>query len=215
MISIKNISENDILLFSILLHADDEYEIPVISIPLWANDDDVLLNISLGTIQVYKNSEAIVGINKQINILKGMLPQLVESVNQPFGSKVLPDGSKLFRRVRGTSASVQGTPDTIDFTIPFAKCKITGLQIIGGKLGDKATFQVVDTDAGTISGVPNYVLNTFGEDVYIVPDVANYPSKYDADLISGLKLRVIYDAVDELLPRDVYINFDLHEVVTS
>lgn len=134
--------------------------------------------------------------------------------NVTFAAKVLANGNRIFRRVRGTSGNVQNTPDNIDFVIPFANCKITGLQILNGRLGDKATFQILDNAAGTISGTPNALLNTFAQDVYITPDVAIYPSKYDADLIQGLVLRIIYDAVDgELLPRTIYVNYDLHEVV--
>lgn len=131
----------------------------------------------------------------------------------PFPSKSLSNGKKLFRRVRGVSGQVQNVPVNIDFIVPFTNCKITGVQILGGKLGDKATFQVLDTATGTISGIPNALLNTFGEGVYIAPDKADYPSRYDADLIGGMTLRIIYDAADELLPRNIYINLDLHEVV--
>lgn len=183
----------------------------------FANSSILLTDIAAGTIIVSKTDSQVghlVDINAAINFLKDNLPQQVESLNQPFGAKTLSDGSRLFRRVRGISGQVQNQPDNIDFVIPFAKCKITGLQIINGKLGDKATFQVLDTAQGTISGIPNAVLNTFGQDVYIVPDIASYPSKYDADLIGGMVLRLAYDAVDgELLPRTVYVNLDLHEVV--
>jgi hypothetical protein len=135
------------------------------------------------------------------------------SVSQPpFGAKILSDGSKLFRRVRSTSGEVTNTPTNIDFTVPFARCKVTGLQILNGAIGDKATFQVLDTANGTISGYPNVVLNTFGTDVYIVPNIAEYPSKYDADLIGGMKLRLVYTAAIQT-PKNIYVNFDLHEVV--
>lgn len=133
--------------------------------------------------------------------------------NPPFSAKTLPDGSKIFRRIIGITSQVQDEPTNIDFVVPFTKCKITGLQILGARLGDKVTFQILDTDNGTISGVPNAILNTFGQDAYIAADFAAYSSKYDADLIQGLIIRIIYDAKNELLPRDVYINFDLHEVV--
>lgn len=139
----------------------------------------------------------------------------VASTNQAFAAKALSDGSKIFRRVRGIAATINNSSENIDFEIPFTKCKITGVQILGASLGDKVTFQVLDTSQGTISGTPYAVLNTFGLDVYVVPDVANYPSRYDADLILGLTLRVVYDAVDVVLdpPRKIYINYDLHEIV--
>jgi hypothetical protein len=130
----------------------------------------------------------------------------------PFGAKILPNGKKLFRRVHGISAVVQNAPDSITYTITYPACKIMGVQIINGKVGDTANFKVLDTATGTITGVPNLLLNQFGFNVNIVPEVATYPSKYDADLIQGMQLLIEYDAIDELLPRTVYINFDLHEV---
>lgn len=156
-------------------------------------------------------------INAGIDFLKGDLTQQVDAQTYPFGSKVLKDGSRLFRRVRGLSASIDNAPKNIDFVVPFTKCKITGLQILAAKLGDRATFQVLDTSSGVISGVPNAVLNTFGQDVYLAPDQADYPSKYDADLIQGMTLRIVFDAVDQVLnpPRVIYVNYDLHEVVSS
>jgi hypothetical protein len=155
------------------------------------------------------------------NIIKGSrVSQIIPSSKKveitstpPFALKALATGQKVFRRVRGTFGTVQNVPINIDFVVPFAQCKITGLQILGAVLGDKVTFQVLDDNVGTISGIPNYVLNTFGEDVYVAPGEATYPSKYDADLIGGLVLRMIYDAKDDLLPRKIYVNFDLHEVI--
>jgi len=162
------------------------------------------------------DSSGHLSVSDGIDFLKGDLPPQVEAQTYPFGSKVLQDGSRLFRRVRGLSSSIDNASKNIDFVVPFTKCKITGLQILGAKLGDKATFQVLDTASGTISGVPNLVLNTFGQDVYVAPDKADYPSKYDADLIQGMTLRIVFDAVDQVLnpPRTVYVNFDLHEVVS-
>lgn len=143
-----------------------------------------------------------------------VLDSRIES-QPPFNAKVLPDGSKVFRRVRGIVATINNAQTNIDFIVPFQKCKITGLQIIGATLGDKAKFQVLDDSNGTVSGYPGIVLNTFGENVYVAPGEVSYPSKYDADLFGGLVLRIVYDSIDQVLdpPRKIYINFDLHEVV--
>lgn len=131
---------------------------------------------------------------------------------QPFADKTLPNGKKLFTRIHGISVNVQGSPDTIDFVVPYAACKISGIEVIGGHIGDKVSFQVLDTPTGTLSGVPNYMLNQFGFDMNVAKDFYNYKSMYDADLIQNMKLRVIYDATDEAFPRPIYINFILHEV---
>lgn len=131
----------------------------------------------------------------------------------PFADKVLPNGKRLFTRVHGTSSSVAGTPDNIDFEIPYAMCKLTGIDIINGELGDKINLKILDTATGTISGVPNAVLNQFAFNVNIASNFHKFESKYDADMIQGLKIRVEFDAITpDLLPKTIYINFYLHEV---
>lgn len=158
--------------------------------------------------------------NKVSNLTRAISSVAVEK-QKPFGEKVLPDGKKIFRRVHGHSGSVQDTPTNIDFVVPYAKCKILGVEILNAKLGDKANFQVLDTADGLVQqsmGVPAgsitpfLQLNQYGFDVFIRPDSALYPSKYDADLIGGMVLRMAYDPVD-VEARTIYINFDLHEVV--
>jgi hypothetical protein len=131
----------------------------------------------------------------------------------PFGSKVLPGNKKIFTRIHGTSLDVQGSADNIDFVIPYNTCKIIGVDIIGAKVGDKANFKILDTPTGTISGTPNLMINQFGFNVGIYPECYQYRSSYDADLIKDLKLRIEYDAIDELLPRNILVNFILHEIV--
>lgn len=129
----------------------------------------------------------------------------------PFADKVLPNGKRLYVRVHGISASVSGAPDNIDFVIPYAACKITGLEIINGAVGDTCNFKVLDTPSGTISGVPNAVLNQFGFNVNVAKDYYKRESSYDADLIQNMTIRIEYDSV-ATLPAPVYVNIILHEV---
>lgn len=154
------------------------------------------------------------------NLVRGSKPSRISPIISkvsttayPFAAKELPDGSKIFRRIRSATGTVSSGPTNIDFIVPFSKCKITGVQILGAELGDSVSFQVLDTSSGTISGIPNFVLNEFGTGVYIVPDVANYPSKYDADLIQGLVLRLVYTPVAGAESKSIYVNYDLHQVV--
>lgn len=201
------------------IQAGEYYLIPANMEVAFSMTDALLTDIGNeeAIVSTSNDSSGHLSINDGIDFLKGDLTLQVEAQTYPFGSKILQDGSRLFRRVRGVSASINNAATNIDFVVPFAKCKITGLQILAAKLGDKAKFQVLDTSTGTISGVPNLVLNTFGQDVYVAPDQADYPSKYDADLIQGMTLRIVFDAVDQILdpPRTIYVNFDLHEVVSS
>lgn len=130
-----------------------------------------------------------------------------------FSDKVLPNGKRLFTRVHGSSGSVSGAPDNIDFEIPYPMCKLTGIDIINGELGDKINLKILDTSTGTISGVPNMVLNQFAYNVNIASSFHKFESRYDADMIQGLKIRVEFDAVaPDLLPKTIYINFYIHEV---
>lgn len=130
----------------------------------------------------------------------------------PFASKVLRNGKKVFTRIRGISANVGSSATIIDFTIPFSLCKITGLEIINTEIGDNATFQIIDTSTGTISGVANAVLNEFGTNVALSKNLYKYVSQYDADLIQDMKLRIVYDSFSMLTFKTVYINYFLHEV---
>jgi hypothetical protein len=145
-----------------------------------------------------------------LSAMLGATPPQVEAQTQPFGSKVLPNGKKLFRRAQGISSALSVGSNNISFTIPYTACKITGVQVLNGEIGDTANFKVLDTAAGTVSGVPNYTLNQFGYNVNIVPDVADYPAKYDADMFVGLVLRLEYTSISA---KTIYINFDLHEVI--
>lgn len=183
-------------------------------LPEYSSDDQLIADLASGIVKMSSNgSSALSGSGSvHVDFLKNMTPPNIAASNYPFASKILPNGRKIFTRIHGVVASVQNAPDNIDFVVPYPECKITGIEIVGGKLGDKANFKVLDTDAGTITGVPNYLLNQFGFNVNVAPDSYEYISKYDADLIQNLRLRVEYDATDELLPRNVYINFILHEI---
>lgn len=193
---------------------DDTYtHIPAWAESLIAIDDTVLSDITSGNIEIsLDGTTSLIGNANQIAALNNSLPTKVEATNTPFASKTLPDGKKLFRRVHGFSGTVSDSTVNIDFTVPYAACKITGVQVIGGALGDTANFKVLDSSSGIISTVPYYQLNQFAYDINILPDVADYPSKYDADLISGLVLRIEYTPVD-VGSRYIYVNVDLHQVV--
>ena len=225
MIVLLNTTDEEIIVMDHLFRENgednDSYEIPNTLVPLWADDSEVISKIADGSLQLSLNEVPKTDISQAIDIIKGLIPKQVENIQQPFAAKRLPNGKKLYRRIHGITTNVDDIEVTLDFTVPYTACKILGLQILNGKLGDKANFKVLDTVDGLVQqsmGVPaQYItphlqLNQFGFDVYIEPGIAKYPSKYDADLIAGMVLRIEYDAIDELLPRTVYINYDLHEV---
>jgi hypothetical protein len=193
-------------------NADDTYEIPTLIVPQWASDEQVIQNIASGNIVLSLNDEDIQNVNKAIDILKDNLTQQVKNISQAFSDKVLINGKKIFTRIMGIEASVGSSSENIDYVIPFNEVKITGIEIINSDIGDKVSLQVLDTPTGTLSGVPNMLLNEFGTSVNLSKDFYKYSSCYDADLIKDMKIRLVYDAVDSLLPKTIYINFYLHEI---
>ena len=194
--------------------AESYYSIPSNMEVSFSISSSLLVDIASGDIIVSKidnSSGHITNINDAIDYIKGNLPSLVKSSNQPFADKVLPNGKKLYTRVHGVSASVSGTPDNIDFVIPYDNCKLTGIEILNGLVGDTCNLKVLDTPTGTISGVANYMLNQFGFDVNVNKDFYKRESAYDADLRKDMKIRIEYESI-AALPANVFVNFILHEV---
>lgn len=133
------------------------------------------------------------------------------TLQAPFANKEI-DGKKIFKRVHGVEIDLQSQNGEVEFEVPYSSCKITGMEIVAGELGDKVDFQVLDTEEGTISGQSKFMLNQFGFDVYVAKDYYEHVSNYDADLFGGMFLKIIYKSNNKNLPRKAYINIILHEV---
>ena len=126
----------------------------------------------------------------------------------PFAAKVIGT-KKLYKRVNGVqSAVVVGSTDII-FTVPYAWCKITGLEIIGGELLDKISLYVLDSVTGAYSGSANAILNQFGFTVNTAKDYYNHSSEYDADLYQGMQIKVTYTSISA---KTIGVNFILNEM---
>jgi len=131
----------------------------------------------------------------------------------PFAAKTLPDGRKLFRRKHGTSGTISGnSTGTINFSVPYENCKINKVELLNGKIGDSVNLKVYDTPTGTISGVPDYMLNQFGFDVYINNSYYEDTCNYDADLIEDMVVSLEYTN-NSSESVTIYWNICLHEVV--
>lgn len=172
---------------------------------LYAQDSNFIL-----TCVIYKNSED--GDDFEANYKSGFNNQINEQVavnTQPAFAGKTVGSQRIFKRVHGVSQSLSVGSNTVEFVIPYVACKITGVELIGGALGDTVNFKVYDTPTGTISGYPNVQLNQFGFNVNLRPEYHAENSSYDADLIQDLKLSVEYTSVDA---KTIYINFILHEV---
>jgi len=120
----------------------------------------------------------------------------------PFDAKT--DGiKKLYNRTKGVAFELTTGSNTIEYTIPYTVCKINGIELIGGEIGDYVDFYVVHPTYG--------VLGQFAYTNYIAKDFYERVSKYDADLMAGLILRVVYHSISA---KNIYVNYLLHEVLT-
>lgn len=139
---------------------------------------------------------------------------IVDSVNPPpFASKVLSNGKKLFRRKHGVSGTIEANSSgTLSLVIPYALAKINKVEIVNCAIGDTADLKVYDTPTGTISTVPNYMLNQFGFDVCLPDNFYVDESNYDADLIQNMKIEITYKN-NSSEDREVGINIVLHQLV--
>jgi len=180
---------------------------------LWSNDSFILEEIASANLTMARSDDGsadISDVNEAIEFLKSNEVKNTNAKTYPFASKVLEDGKKLYKRVHGKTISINNETKDIELVIPYDNCKITGVEFIGASIGDKANLKVLDTPTGTLSTIPNYMLNQFGFDVYLSKDYHKETSQYDADLIKDMKLLIEYTTTDTT--KSIYANFILHEV---
>ncbi len=132
---------------------------------------------------------------------------------EPFASKTLKDGSKLYRRKHGYFIdTIAGSSVDKIVTVPYAKCKINKIEIIDANTRDCIDLLVLDDTNGTYSTIPNYVLNQFGFGVVVSDLLYADKSDYDADLYMGMQLKVVYHNRTNN-NKEVGLNVIFHEVV--
>lgn len=133
------------------------------------------------------------------------------NVVAPFTAKTTKDG-KLFRRLHGVTVELVAAGDTVvEFNVPYIKCKITEVQVAWAPEGVTVDLQVLDTPTGTISTIPNYMLNQFGFNVPIQKDFHKDASTYDADLIQNMKIKLTLH--NPSTAKTIGVGFVLHEVI--
>lgn len=137
---------------------------------------------------------------------------------EPFATKVLKDGSKLFRRKHGIKDTILANSEKeIIFTVPYTKAKINKLEIIDANERDRVDLIVkspVDPAVAALYGMPaNYALNQFGFNVVVSSLLYSDKSDYDADVYMGMQIVVIYKN-DTASDKEVGFNLIYHEVVT-
>lgn len=139
----------------------------------------------------------------------------------PFASKELADGRKLYRRVHGFQMALVANGESAQtFSIPYPTAKINEAEIVWAPEGIKVDLEVLDTDDGKIQQlmgvpvqniVPNLSLNKFAFDLNVAADHYKDVSPYDADVISGMKVKVtLKNSTDST--KTVGVNIVVHEV---
>lgn len=128
-----------------------------------------------------------------------------------FSSSYTTDG-ELFKRKHGyTYSLLAGELKEIEILVPYPVCKLDAVEIIGCSAGDYVSFKVLDDDLGSISTVPKVVLNQFGFEARLSEGFYRDQSKYEANLLGGLYLKLEYQETKNEA-KDIHINIDFHEV---
>lgn len=137
---------------------------------------------------------------------------------EPFASKELHDGSKLFRRKHGQKETIpaNGTKEII-FTVPYGKAKINKLEVIDANARDRIDLFVrspLDPATAAAYGLPaDYSLNQFGFNVVVSDLLYSDKSDYDADVYAGFQIVIAYKN-DTATAKEVGFNLIYHEVVS-
>lgn len=213
MIKLRNTTNEEIILMEILIREtgqeDNVYEIPSLSVPQWADNDEVLQAISDGSVILSLNDTEISSVSKAIDILKNIAPKEVNSTHLPFSSKILLNGKKLFVRNYGQQSNMSPGVNIVDFVVPYSHCKINEIEILNAESGDVANLKILDSETGTYTTVPYYQLNQFAFNLNISKDCYRKKSEYDSDLYGGMIIRIEYNSVSA---KAVYFNYMLHEI---
>lgn len=213
---IKNTTLGDLTIEGQLVSSGAYYLIQDTEINKFRSSSDLLVRIAAGDILMAKSDDGttdITDVNTGIDYLKNNLHQVVESISYPFSSKILEDGRKLYERKHGIAGSSVAAGQTVStvYSIPYVDCKITAVEVVGSKEGDQVDFKILDTPSGTVSTIPNYVLNQFGFGVFTIAGNYKEESWYDADLFIGLQLEMSYTNNGSSTVTPNY-NVTLHEV---
>lgn len=205
MIKLKNTTDSEIVVMSTLFREsgqdNDAHEIPETSRIFWANDDDVLSNISDGSLVLSLNDTDITEVNKAINTLKNNLPIEIDP-NSVIKTHGVLTGTTFRARLKGfvNQTITKNTTTNIDWLIPQTvyqgvnkQSYMDGIEYYAkdAEVGDHLTFQVIDKD-NVLGYGANFVADEFGSEWAAIPDTSNVIKLYKAKLIPGLYIRIIY-----------------------
>ena len=110
-----------------------------------------------------------------------------------------------------SSICINGQTTDIDWTVPTGTFLFNAVEILNGDYGDIVQLQIIDTEIGTYSTVPDYILNEFGTNWNMRKEMIK-ALPYDATLMEGMIVRFKYSnnsGVDKV----IYANIDLHQLI--
>lgn len=202
---IKNTDSIDHSIMGTIVSPGNEYIVSDNMRMAISNNDSILEKIANGLLQVGDGSQFFVTANDQFRWLLNNTQILNVS---PFASKTIGN-KRLFTRVHGIQQAVINGTNTIEFVVPYLEAKFNALEIINADENDTVSLEILDSDSGIVSGYPNYKLNQFGFNLNLPAGFYVRQSEYDADLVYGLIIKLIYNTPIE---KTVGINIILHEL---
>lgn len=213
VIKVYNDSDIDVNYGGKTITPDSSYTIPTLDVLVKFRRDELFIaDITNNNIIINNGEEDLTDVTKALEWLFADNPTDIQTKSYPFDEKITREGYKIFRRKHGVSKSIaSGAADTIEIIVPYNLAKINKIELINCNNGDLVNFKVYDNAAGTISTVPNYMLNQFGFDVVVPDGFYVDESNYDADVIQGMKIEITYrnnTGSDKI----VGMNVTLHEL---
>lgn len=155
-------------------------------------------------IQEYVGDDANAYVSKAVQSYQSTITPTLPFAAKTYGSK------KLYKRVVGIQQAVAlGVDTTFTWVCTFPWVKFMAVEIMGGETGDTCSFFVLDTSAGTYSGVPNAPLNQFGFTANVAKDFYEQRSEFDADIYQGLQIQMVYHSKSDKI---IGVNFVMNEL---
>jgi hypothetical protein len=190
------------------IEAGEAYDIQSNELSVWKSNDKVITDLASGSLLIgdgitYKSAGA-----SAVAYLLETTREVIVNEQPVFAAKKIGT-KKLYTRATGKTFNLTVGENVLDFTIPFNEVKFNGLEIDNAKVGESVSLKILDTATGTVTTVPNYVLNQFGYNLNLPNGFYRRISDYDADLFIGLQIRVIYNAIEA---RTIGLNYMLHEL---
>jgi hypothetical protein len=210
---IKNIDTVTGIYQGMTLTAGQEYTLETNEVNKWASNDAVLDAIINLKLQVGNDSEWIVGTSNQISELLQKNIKITNSVHQAGIAE--PDGHRA--RLKGMCKDTIAA-GTVNHIIDYKMEQLTyqgtnrntvfdGVEYYSANADnfDEITFQVVDKDGlgvlagwydqATFDAMGNiYVVEEFGDKVFVMPDAYILLRFYRSQIVPGLYLRAIYSS---------------------